>query len=69
MDWKEYYRQRVVSAEEAVSHIKSGDWIFPSHGCFHCGANGPKPSSFDPGQRGDHSTHWNVLQRGDWSGK
>jgi len=31
MDWKEYYRQRVVSAEEAVSHIKSGDWIFPSH--------------------------------------
>lgn len=31
MDWKEYYRERTVSAEEAVSHIKSGDWIFPSH--------------------------------------
>ncbi len=31
MDWKEYYRQRVVSADEAVSHIKSGDWVYPSH--------------------------------------
>lgn len=31
MDWKEYYKSRLVSAEEAVSHIKSGDWIFPSH--------------------------------------
>lgn len=31
MDWKTYYHQRVVSAAEAVSHIKSGDWIFPSH--------------------------------------
>lgn len=31
MDWKEYYRSRVVTAEEAVSHIKSGDFVVPSH--------------------------------------
>lgn len=31
MDWKEYYRSRLVTAEEAVSHIKSGDFVVPSH--------------------------------------
>lgn len=28
MDWKEIYRDKLVSAEEAVSHIKSGDTVF-----------------------------------------
>jgi len=31
MDWKQHYQSRLVSAEEAVSHIKSGDWVIPSH--------------------------------------
>lgn len=31
MDWKTYYQDRVVSAQEAVSHIKSGDFVIPSH--------------------------------------
>ncbi|MDR2088637.1 MAG: 4-hydroxybutyrate CoA-transferase [Clostridiales Family XIII bacterium] len=31
MDWKRIYKERVVSAEEAVSRIKSHDAIVPSH--------------------------------------
>lgn len=31
MDWKQIYRERTVSAEEALSHIKSGDWVVPTH--------------------------------------
>ena len=31
--WQEYYRSRCVSADEAVSHIKSGDKIVDGHGC------------------------------------
>lgn len=31
MDWKEIYKSKVVSAEEALSHIKSGDMIVPGH--------------------------------------
>ena len=31
MDWKEYYKSRIVSAEEAASHIKSGDRIGMVH--------------------------------------
>ncbi len=32
-DWKPYYKSRCVSAEEAISHIKSGDLILDGHGC------------------------------------
>lgn len=32
-DWKSYYKSRCVTAEEAVSHIKSGDQIVDGHGC------------------------------------
>lgn len=31
MDWKKYYEERTVTAEEAISHIKDGDWVVPSH--------------------------------------
>lgn len=31
MDWKKIYAERTVSAEEAVSHVKSGDWVVPAH--------------------------------------
>lgn len=31
MEWKEYYKSRVVSAEEALSQIKNGEMIVPSH--------------------------------------
>ena len=31
MDWKEYYESRVVSAEEALSQIRDGEMIMPSH--------------------------------------
>ena len=31
MDWKQIYRERTVSAEEALSHVKSGDWVVPTH--------------------------------------
>jgi 4-hydroxybutyrate CoA-transferase len=31
-DWQEYYSKRLVNAEEAVSHIKSGDNVFFSPG-------------------------------------
>jgi len=32
-DWKALYKERCVSVEEAVSHIKSGDMIVDGHGC------------------------------------
>ena len=31
MDWKKIYQERLVSAEEALSHIQSGDAIVPAH--------------------------------------
>lgn len=31
MDWKEYYKSRVVTAEEALSQIREGETIMPSH--------------------------------------
>ena len=31
MDWKQIYRERTVSAEEALSHVKSGDSVVPAH--------------------------------------
>lgn len=31
MDWKELYKSRVVTAEEAISQIKDGEMIVPSH--------------------------------------
>ena len=31
MEWNTYYQSRLVTAEQAVSHIKSGDCIFPAH--------------------------------------
>ena len=32
-DWKEYYKSHVVSAEEAVKQIKSGDRVVIGHAC------------------------------------
>ena len=32
-DWKEIYADKIVSPEEAVSHVKSGDRIVFSHAC------------------------------------
>ena len=31
MDWKTIYKERTVSAEEALSHVKSGDSVVPAH--------------------------------------
>jgi 4-hydroxybutyrate CoA-transferase len=31
MKWREIYKEKTVAAEEAISHIKSGDHIFPMH--------------------------------------
>ena len=31
MDWKEYYKSRVVTAEEALCQIRDGEMIVPSH--------------------------------------
>ncbi len=33
MDWKNLYRERTVSAEEAVSRIRSGDRVAVGHAC------------------------------------
>lgn len=33
MNWKEYYKQHLMSAEEAVGHIKSGDRVIVAHAC------------------------------------
>ena len=33
MNWRDYYSQRLVSAEEAVKHIKSGDRVVLGHAC------------------------------------
>ena len=32
-DWKERYREKVVTAREAIGQVKSGDWIFIGTGC------------------------------------
>lgn len=32
-NWKQIYKERCVTVEEAVSHIKSGDKIMDGHGC------------------------------------
>ena len=31
MDWKELYQQKLVTADEAVKHIKSGDRVVVTH--------------------------------------
>lgn len=33
MDWRDYYNQHLVSAKEAVKHIKSGDRVVLGHAC------------------------------------
>lgn len=33
MDWKTLYQQRLTTAEEAVTHIKSGDRVVAGHAC------------------------------------
>ncbi len=33
MHWRDYYNQRLVSAKEAVKHIKSGDRVVLGHAC------------------------------------
>lgn len=33
MDWRTYYQERKVTAEEAISHIKSGDRVSIGHAC------------------------------------
>ena len=33
MDWKSYYQSHIVSGEEAVSKIQSGDRIVIGHAC------------------------------------
>ncbi|MCD7828763.1 MAG: 4-hydroxybutyrate CoA-transferase [Clostridiales bacterium] len=33
MDWKTYYKERLVTAEEAISHIHDGDRVVTSFGC------------------------------------
>lgn len=33
MNWKEIYQSRLVTAKEAVSHIKSGDRVVTGHAC------------------------------------
>jgi 4-hydroxybutyrate CoA-transferase len=33
MDWKTYYNEHIVTAEEAVSKIKSGDRVAVGHAC------------------------------------
>lgn len=33
MSWKETYRSRQATAEEAVAHIKSGDRVIVGHAC------------------------------------
>src|SRR5690606_6294893 len=33
MDWQKLYQSKIVSAEEAVRHIKSGDRVFLTGNC------------------------------------
>ncbi len=33
MDWKQYYKSRLTTAEEAVGRIKSGDRVVLEHAC------------------------------------
>jgi 4-hydroxybutyrate CoA-transferase len=33
MDWKEKYKMKIVTASEAVSHIRSGDRVVVGHAC------------------------------------
>ena len=33
MDWRKEYADRICTAEEAVSHIKSGDRVVVTHAC------------------------------------
>ena len=32
-DWKEVYASKIVTADEAISHVKSGDKIALTHAC------------------------------------
>lgn len=38
MSWRKYYESKVISAEEAVSYIKSGDRVVLGHACGEPGA-------------------------------
>ena len=31
MNWKEYYKQHLMSAEDAVNHIQSGNRVVVAH--------------------------------------
>ena len=33
MNWKEYYKQHLMSAEDAVNHIQSGNRVVVAHAC------------------------------------
>ena len=33
MSWKEHYQQHLMSAEEAVKHIQSGNRVVVAHAC------------------------------------
>ena len=33
MDWKTYYQERHLTADEAVKHIKSGNRVLVGHAC------------------------------------
>ena len=33
MNWKTYYETHLTTAEEAVTHIKSGDRVVVAHAC------------------------------------
>lgn len=33
MEWQEIYKSKLVSAEEAVKQVKSGDMVVPGHNC------------------------------------
>ena len=36
MNWKEYYKQHLMSAEDAVNHIQSGNRVVVAHACEIC---------------------------------
>lgn len=33
INWKEYYKQHLMSAEDAVNHIQSGNRVVVAHAC------------------------------------
>ena len=56
-DWKEYYRQHVVSAEEALSQIRNGEMIVPSHAAAE-----PKYLFYKLVEMKDQFDHVGILQ-------